>query len=57
MFWKSTKDPEIDRRVAQEVQSICRQAQIQLLTMTPHMRKDIGLDCGCGFGTANGRAI
>lgn len=57
MFWKSTKYPEIDRRVAQEVQSICRQAQIQLLTMTPHMRKDIGLDCGCGFGAANGRAI
>lgn len=33
--------------VHEEVGSICRAAQIEQLQLSPHVKRDLGLDCGC----------
>ncbi|WP_156461568.1 hypothetical protein [Aliiruegeria sabulilitoris] len=30
-----------------EIASICRADQIEHLSLSPHLRRDLGLDCGC----------
>ena len=37
-----------DKRVLhEELQSLCRDVLIHSLDLSPHLRRDIGLDCGC----------
>ena len=41
------KSLPLARSVEQEVLSICRGAQIESIGLNRHLRRDVGLDCGC----------
>ncbi|MDV7143702.1 hypothetical protein R3X27_13530 [Tropicimonas sp. TH_r6] len=30
-----------------EILSICHAEQVERLSLSPHLRRDLGLDCGC----------
>ena len=45
--FKTQRTPPMPRDVEDELMSLCRSAQIELRHMSPYMRRDIGLDCGC----------
>ncbi|SDK17817.1 hypothetical protein [Aliiruegeria lutimaris] len=37
----------LPRDIESEIASICRASQIERLSLSPHLRRDVGLDCGC----------
>ena len=40
--------PRLSDAISEEVQSICRAHQVEALSLPRHLRKDLGIDCGCG---------
>ncbi|MDH5798972.1 MAG: hypothetical protein OEZ19_10430 [Paracoccaceae bacterium] len=37
----------LPENIRTEVQDMCHSLQIEMLSLSPHLRSDIGLDCGC----------
>ncbi|MEQ9040373.1 MAG: hypothetical protein RIE24_18665 [Silicimonas sp.] len=48
MFRFFFKPPErMSKALAEELQSLCHRSQVQALTQSRHLQRDIGIDCGC----------
>jgi hypothetical protein len=48
MFKRFLSPPtRMPREVQDEILSLCRSTQIEDLALSPHLRRDVGLDCGC----------
>ncbi|PRY22963.1 hypothetical protein CLV78_10515 [Aliiruegeria haliotis] len=43
------RDP-LRRALDEEIASLCRDQQMRGLSLSGHLRKDVGLDCGCTYG-------
>lgn len=48
MFGKwFTSRPRMSRALEDELHSLCHAQQVEALRHSRHMRRDVGLDCGC----------
>ena len=46
MLFRRSPRPH-SRALRDELQSLCHRAQLDALNLPAHLRRDIGLDCGC----------
>ncbi len=44
--WKAPH-PRLSRALQDELHSLCHAQQVEALQQSRHMRRDVGLDCGC----------
>lgn len=49
MFFRTRKPrrPTLPDSVREEVHSICRAQQLDKLSLSQHLLRDVGMDCGC----------
>ena len=49
MFFRKFRRPR-SRALREELEALCQRAQLEELRLPEHLRRDIGVDCGCLSG-------